>query len=79
MKVWSTSSTRLRRSASSTSWRACSEVSVIGFSSQTCLPARSAAIASSKCVWTGVAMATASIGGIGEQVAGGRSVVVTPG
>ena len=40
-----------------------SAVSVIGFSSQTCLPAFSAAMASSKCVRTGVAMAMASIEG----------------
>jgi hypothetical protein len=52
-----------RLSASSIRARACAEVSVIGFSSQTCLPALSAAIASGKCVATGVAIATASTSG----------------
>ena len=42
---------------------ACCDVDVNGFSTNTCLPFSSAAFASSKCVQTGVTMATASISG----------------
>ena len=50
-------------SASSISSSACAEVAVKGFSTNTCLPFSSAALASSKCVQTGVITAIASISG----------------
>ena len=40
---------------------ACADVAVNGFSTKTCLPFSSAAFASSKCVQTGVTIATASM------------------
>ena len=45
---------RLRRAASSASSAICRVVAVGGFSSITCLPARSAVNAASKCAWGGV-------------------------
>ncbi len=73
MNVWSTIRTRWRRSASSTSLRAWSDVSAMGFSSQRCLPAFSVAMPSSKCVATGVAIAIASI--VGSPSSSWKSVV----
>ena len=52
---------QLRDAASSINCRACSEFDANGFSTNTCLPARNAAKAKSKCDETGVAMTIASI------------------
>ena len=65
---------RFRRSASSISSSACADVDVNGFSTKTCFPFSSAALASSKCVQTGVTMATASI--VGDCRISVKSVVM---
>ena len=62
-KVWPTMRVRPVRWASSTSSSASAFELVIGFSTNTCLPASSAALASAKCVEIGVAMTTASTAG----------------
>ena len=62
-KVWSTMIFRFLRSASSISSSPWAVVQVNGFSTNTCLPFSSAALASSKCVQTGVTTATASTSG----------------
>src|SRR5215470_13642483 len=54
---------RFLRAASSMSSSACATVEVNGFSTKTCLPFSSAALAISKCVQTGVITATASMHG----------------
>ena len=62
------------RAASSMSSHACADVDVNGFSTKTCLPFSSARFARSKCVQTGVTMATASISAASSTSAG--SVVI---
>ena len=59
-KVCPTISVRPRAAASSTSSHACAVSAVIGFSTNTCLPASRAALAMGWCVPIGVAMRTAS-------------------
>ncbi len=59
-KVWPTMSVSPVRWASRTSSSASAVELVIGFSTKTCLPASSAALASAKCVEMGVATTTAS-------------------
>ena len=64
---------RFFRLASSMSSVACAEVAVNGFSTKTCLPFSSAFFASSKCVQTGVTIATASMSG--DSSTSAKSVV----
>ena len=67
-----------RRDASLTSCSACSKLAASGFVTSTCLPARSACIARSKCVETGVAMTMASKPGSCRTVVA-SVVAVAPG
>ncbi len=59
-KVWPTMSVRPAFSAARTMASASVLVAASGFSTKTCLPAASACSASLRCVFTGVAIATAS-------------------
>src|ERR1035441_7153708 len=59
--TWPTCRTRFFFCASSHNSAACSELSVIGFSTRTCLPCASNCLAMSKCVVVGVTMFSASL------------------
>ena len=91
--TWPTCRTQFFCCASWTSSAACAALSVIGFSTSTCLPCWSSVLASSKCVVVGVTMFTASLAAaasasgaeradavfLGESLRGLGNRVVNPG